>query len=126
MKDLEQLKEMINEVIEVNKPSLKNYESDDYEDLSEEEIEALYEDDLDFFERFKNYNFLGYSIEDDSKNLFETYEEAKNYVEKGGQILVIDKDKVYNYKEKSDEEYLSYINKNIKEENLNKKNYYGL
>ncbi len=126
MKDLEQLKEMINEVIEVNKPSLKNYESEDYEDLSEEEIEALYEDDLDFFERFKNYNFLGYSIEDDNKNLFETYDEARNYVEKGGQILVIDKDKVYNYKEKSDEEYLSYINKNIKEEDLNKKNYYGL
>lgn len=126
MKELEELKKMIGEIIARRKPNLEDYNCDEYDDLTDDEIKSLYERDLNFFEEFKNYNFLGYNIIDNTNNLFETYSEAKNYVEEGGQILVIDKEKVYNYKIKTEDEYFNYLNSQIKSENLNKKNYYGL
>lgn len=126
MKELEELKEIVREVIRKREPSLKDYESEDFEDLSEEEKENLYEQDLYFFSKFKNYNFLGYDAIEKRSNLFETYEEAKKYVDRGGQILVINQDKIYTYKIKSDDEYFEYLSSEIKKENLQKKDFYGL
>lgn len=126
MKELEELKNMVSEVIKEHKPNLEKYQSEEYEDWDEELINRVCEEKLEWFEKFKKYNFLGYNIDSNSATLFETYAEAKNYVERGGQILVIDKDKVYSYKVKTQEEYSEYLRYQIRNENNNIRNKYGI
>lgn len=108
MKTLEELKEM-----------RKNW-------LDEKKALIETEEDEELYNKWLNYNFLAYSINLNSISLFNNYNEAKNYCDDGGQVLVIDKDKIYTYKVKTEEEYQKYLSNQIKYENLNKKNYYGI
>lgn len=124
MKSLEELKGMIDECIERRKPSKEDY--DVYEEWTDEHKEEAYEYDCNLYEEYKQYNFLGYSAEKNKAYLFKTYDDAKPCVERGGQILVIDKNKVYNYKVKTDEEFDKYISYKIKSERYNEMNKWGL
>lgn len=45
---------------------------------------------------------------------------------KGGQVLVIDKEKIYNYKIKNEEEYREYLFWQIKKETCDIMNRFGL
>jgi len=126
MKTLEELKNMISEVIENYKVDTKDEIAEEFEEWSEEKIDEEYERQLENYEEFKKYNFLSYNLESDKAVLCSNYECAKAFAEKGGQILVIDKEKVYNYKVKSDEEYREYLRNEIKKEDLRKMNYYGI
>lgn len=101
MKTLEQLKKMI-------------------EDWKEEHKNDEY------FEEYKNYNFAAYNFESNNLVLFESYNRAKNYAEFGGQVLVIDKEKIYTYKTKTEEEIQEYVANEVRRENFNKRNFYGL
>ena len=74
----------------------------------------------------KKVKFLSYDIVEDKARLHNDYAEAKRYVEKGGQILVLANDKIYTYKIKNDEKYLEYLKYQIKRENYNKINFYGI
>lgn len=108
MKSLEELKKLRKEWLEEKR---KNIETEEDEEL---------------YNKWLNYNFLAYSVDSDSVSLFDSYDKAKNYCDNGGQVLVIDKDKVYTYKAKSEEEYQEYLSNQIKYENLNKRNYFGI
>lgn len=101
MKTLEELKEM-------RKNYLKGYEGDEY------------------LQKLEKCNFLAYNVESDSVVLYDTYAAAKNYAEMGGQVLVLDKDKIYTYKVKSFDKYVNYVGNQIKQNNYNKMNKYGL
>lgn len=126
MKTLEELKSMINEVIGNYKIKSKEELTEIFDEWTEEEIDEEYEKQLENLEEMKKYNFLSYDLIDNVARLHNDYADAKRYVEKGGQVLVIDKEKVYTYKVKNDEEYSEYLRKEIQKENLRKINYYGL
>ena len=74
----------------------------------------------------KEGNFLSYDAETGEIYLHNDYNSAKLYAEKGGQVLVIDKEKVYTYKIKNEEEYQRYLRNQIYKENMEKMNRYGL
>lgn len=75
---------------------------------------------------YKDFNFMSYSVEEDKYRIHDEYSYAKNFAEKGGQVLVIDKDKVYEYKVKNDDEYFKYLSNQLKYENITKMNIFGL
>lgn len=79
-----------------------------------------------YYEEFKNYNFLGYSCNYDEIRLGRTYADVKCFAEEGGQVLVLNTDKIYTYKVKAEEEYMRYLENQIKYENQRKMNCYGL
>lgn len=74
----------------------------------------------------KDCNFLSVSADFKKINLHEDYNSAKNMVDKGGYVLVIDKQKIYTYKTKTEAEYMEYLRKNINSNNLNSSNKWGL
>lgn len=74
----------------------------------------------------KDCNFLSVSLDFKQIYLNEDYSSAKNRVDKGGYVLVIDKQKIYTYKTKTEAEYMEYLKKEIKRENSKKMNFYGL
>lgn len=85
-----------------------------------------YLDEPEYYEEFSKYNFVAYDAIDDKISLQDSFESAKNYVDHGGQILVLDKKKIYTYKIKTDEEYYEYLTNELKNNSYNKINYYGL
>lgn len=85
-----------------------------------------YLDEPENYEEYSKYNFVAYNAIEDKVSLYDSYEAAKNYVDRGGQILVIDKSKIYTYKVKTDEEYYEYLTYQLKRDSYNKMNYYGL
>ena len=80
----------------------------------------------EYYEEFKNYNFLAYSCNYDDVKLAKTYAEAKSYAEEGGQVLILNNDKIYTYKVKSEDEYMKYLENQIKYGNQRTMNSYGL
>lgn len=70
--------------------------------------------------------FLSLDLSDGKARLHSEYSDAKNWAERGGQVLVLANDKVYTYKVKNDEEYSEYLRREIKKENYRKMNYYGI
>lgn len=94
--------------------------------LNEKHSDIETELDEELFEEWKNCNFVAYNAYSDSISVFDNYQLAKKYCEQGGQVLVLDKEKIYTYKMKTDEEYYRYLDNQLKYENLKKKNYYGL
>lgn len=80
----------------------------------------------EYYEEFKKYNFVAYSCNYDDVKLTKTYAEAKSYAEEGGQILSLNNDKIYTYKVKIEDEYMKYLENQIKYENQRAMNSYGL
>lgn len=74
----------------------------------------------------ENGNFLAYCNEYERAHLYETYQEAKNFADKGGYVLVIDKEKVYTYKDKTDDEYFEYIGREVRYNDYCRMNRLGL
>lgn len=74
----------------------------------------------------KDCNFLSVSVDFKEIYLHEDYSSAKNMVDKGGYVLVIDKQKVYTYKTKTENEYMEYLKNENKRNDLRKMNYYGI
>ena len=77
-------------------------------------------------ETFKTYNFVSYNYENNRVKCTNDYAEARSYAEQGGQVLNLKNDKIYTFKIKTDEEYLEYIANQVKYENLNQRNMWGL
>lgn len=71
-------------------------------------------------------NFLSVSLDFKNVRLHSTYEDAKRFSVTGGYVLVIDKQKVYTYKEKSQEEFMNYLRNEVRRERYNTMNKYGL
>lgn len=82
-------------------------------------------DDEDF-EKYSTYNFVAYNCEDDNVRCYEDYASAKNYAEFGGQVLVLNTEKIYTYKIKNEEEIREYLKYQIKNDGYAKMNRYGL
>lgn len=81
----------------------------------------------EFYEEYLNYNFVAYNVDYKNEiNLYETYAEAKKYAQRGGQVLVLNTEKIYEYKVKTDDEFIKYIRNQIRKENYEKMNRYGL
>ena len=109
--------------MEISLSNMKNL--DELLKLRKEWLDT-YLDEPEFYEEFSKYNFVAYDAINDKISLQDSYESAKNYVDHGGQILVLDKKKIYTYKIKTDEEYYEYLTNELKNDSYNKMNYYGL
>lgn len=70
--------------------------------------------------------FLSLDLSDGIARLHSKYQDAKRWAEQGGQVLVLANDKVYNYKIKTEEEYMQYLKKEISTSNYNAMNRYGI
>ena len=71
-------------------------------------------------------NFLAYNIENGKTHLYDEWDFAKAWAQRGGQVLVIDKEKVYNYKVKNEEEFDKYLKRQVWKERHDMMNRYGL
>ena len=98
----------LNELLEMREEWLKEYEDGEY------------------YELFKNYNFVAYNLEKNSVKCSKDYADAKCYAEDGGQVLVLNTNKIYTYKVKSDEEYSEYLKKEVNNNTNSLMNRYGL
>lgn len=98
------------------------------EELKEMRKEWLkgYEDDKEYYELFKSYNFVAYNLKDNKIICSKDYESAKCYAEQGGQVLVLNNDKIYTYKVKNDKEYEEYLTNEIRNQRYSTMNRYGL
>lgn len=101
---------------------MKNLE--ELKEMREEWLKARRKDK--FYNTWKNCNFIAYSCAEDKITLAETYEDAKTWAEMGGQVLVLDKNKIYTYKIKTLDEYQEYLANEIRHDARNTMNRYGL
>ena len=85
-----------------------------------------YEDEKEYYELFKSYNFVAYNFEKNSVKCSKDFASAKSYAEDGGQVLVLNTNKIYTYKVKNIEEYLNYLKKEINSNTNSLMNRYGL
>lgn len=70
--------------------------------------------------------FLSLDLSDGIARLHPEYADAKRYAEQGGQVLVLNNDKIYTYKVKNDEEYEEYLKNEIRNQRYSTMNRYGL
>lgn len=104
-----------NELLEMRDKFLKNWEKEMKDEFGERMLEE-----------FKNDNFIAYNYEEEKIRICEDYSTAKAWADRGGQILVINTHKIYNYKVKTFEEYSKYLDHQIRKENQRMMDYYGI
>lgn len=115
MKTLEELKEMRNQKLAETKKELEDAVTEEEKEL----LEKIYKSQL-------SCNFVAYNNEYKNIQLNEDYEGARDYAQSGGQVLVLNKDKIYTYKDKTEEEYERLIENQVREESKNMMNKFGL
>lgn len=97
---------------------------EELKEMREEWLKARKKDK--WYDFWKNCNFVAYSYSNDDIMLAESYKDAKTYADMGGQVLVLNKDKIYTYKVKTLDEYQEYLTNEIRREAINTMNRYGL
>jgi hypothetical protein len=94
--------------------------------MREQRLEEERVEDPEWYDKFVNCNFVSFNEETGNIILCDDYHTAKCYAERGGQVLVLDKEKIYTYKTKNKEEFAEYIKHQVRAESINKMNRYGL